>query len=595
MKITQMLLLGFPEMIPSLSHAQSELQTDVPELKLPWGIYQASVFDADLKIYLLKNVRFGAILERFGPPSPPSWENDTVQPVADGRNCIQVDTSKLKNPPGGKAPLNDPRDGNMKQAEDCLFLDIYAPFSAFDPDAKALPVVVWIYGGAFAFGSKDQLEPLYTGQSIITASDNQTIFVVGNYRLGAFGWLAGDYMQKAAQPNAGLYDQALLLEWVQEYVGQVGGDKNKVSVWGESAGASSILHHLIREDGKKDPLFRTFIAMSPAFEWAWDNSPGGRLDEMYKNFSGFTGCGCEYDIACLRQLDIRNLTAANQRLFTTVRQTGLFPVGPAVDGEWVKRIPTVAFSKNMFWQEIDSAIISHCGNEAGTFLPKDPITDADKFDAFLRTMLPGPDLCPQREAIRKKYDCQTRYHGDYVACITDVIRDSSLTCNTRDLFNAYPNISYMMEHAFPYVRIAFHARDLVTLFINNKSEAKKLFINAKVPLVSGLLAGWLVDDGISSTYQNYFASFALSGNPNERVPRSAPFWPHANGSGDQLSNVMQVRHSDKDPFVCITDDQNSNDTCSFWTDLAASIMDPPKSYEKEGPDIQGGLYYPNEL
>lgn len=63
------------------------------------------------------------------------------------------------------------------------------------------------YGGAFAFGSKNQIGPLYTGRSLIAKSKYSTIFVAGNYRLGAFGWLAGDYMQKNAQPNAGLYDQ----------------------------------------------------------------------------------------------------------------------------------------------------------------------------------------------------------------------------------------------------------------------------------------------------------------------------------------------------------------------------------------------------
>lgn len=59
-----------------------------------------------------------------------------------------------------------------------------------------------------------QLGPLYTGRSTIAASKYQMIFVAGNYRLGAFGWLSGDYMQKYGQPDAGLYDQALLFQWV---------------------------------------------------------------------------------------------------------------------------------------------------------------------------------------------------------------------------------------------------------------------------------------------------------------------------------------------------------------------------------------------
>ena len=152
-------------------------------------------------------------------------------------------------------------------------------------------------------------------------------------------------METVEQPNAGLYDQALLFEWVQEFISLVGGDNNQVSAWGESAGAGSILHHLVRKDGTVDPLFQTFFAQSPAFEWAWDNSPGGELDQMFTDFSKLANCG-EYDISCLREASVETVQAANQELFNTVRQTGLFPVGPAVDGNWIKSIPAVALSQS---------------------------------------------------------------------------------------------------------------------------------------------------------------------------------------------------------------------------------------------------------
>lgn len=237
----------------------------------------------------------------------------------------------------------------MTQTEDCLFLDLYVPVTAFEPGAPMLPVTVWIYGGAFAFGSKTQFGPLYTGQSLITAANYQTIFVAGNYRVGAFGWLAGSYMESVAQPNAGLYDQALLFEWVQEYIDLVGGDSTQVSAWGESAGAISILHHLIRKDGTHDPLFQTFFAQSPGFEWAWDNSPGGKLDQTFSSFSKLADCGEGHNISCLREAEVEKIQAANQELFNVIRQTGLFPVGPAVDGNWVKSIPAVAFSQSKFY------------------------------------------------------------------------------------------------------------------------------------------------------------------------------------------------------------------------------------------------------
>lgn len=111
---------------------------------------------------------------------------------------------------------------------------------------------------------------------------DKAILVVGNYRLGAFGWLAGTYMEKAGLPNAGLYDQNLILQWVQKYIGSIGGDKNNVNAWGESAGAGSLLHHLIRADGTKDPLFKRAFLQSPAFEWQWDQNV--TMNKYYQTF-----------------------------------------------------------------------------------------------------------------------------------------------------------------------------------------------------------------------------------------------------------------------------------------------------------------------
>ena len=278
--------------------------------------------------------------------------NSSIQDPKYGPSCYQVDPKALKSPPGGAPGLTDPADQCPASSEDCLFLDIYAPASAFDQNGKPLgklPVVVWFYGGAYVFGCKDYSGlPLYTGESILAASGYKAIFIAGNYRLGAFGWLAGSYMQTVGQTNAGLYDQALLLDWVQKYITQAAGDPAQVSAWGESAGAGSILHHLIREGGTgaHKPQFTTFLAQSPAFEWSWDNSKDGTLDTIYKNFSSLAGCGSQYNMTCLRSKDISTLATANQELFDQVRQTGLFPVGPSVDGVWVQKIPAVSFANS---------------------------------------------------------------------------------------------------------------------------------------------------------------------------------------------------------------------------------------------------------
>lgn len=311
------------------------------------------------QIILFKNVRFGAEPERFGAPSFPTVLDNTVHKSSnlESLSCIQIERAETPNPPGGKHPIGE--DPNGTQTEDCLFLDLYVPKSALE-GGPPLPVVVWIYGGGYAFGSKDQEGSLYTGRALLRAAQYKTIFVTGNYRVGAYGWLAGHYMEQVGQPNAGLYDQALLLQWVQQYIHLANGDPGRVSAWGESAGAGSILHHLIRNDGTQDPLFQTFFVQSPAFEWSWDNSPGGRLDQIFGQFSKLAECESEYDIDCLRKASPEKLRAANQGLYKAIRETGLFPVGPAVDGNWIKSIPAVTLSQSTRDQPTNSLPLITC-------------------------------------------------------------------------------------------------------------------------------------------------------------------------------------------------------------------------------------------
>lgn len=121
-------------------------------------------------------------------------------------------------------------------SEDCLFLDVYVPGKAIKDSSLKLPVVVWIYGGAYLFGAKDQFTPLvpfYDGSGLIYESGGDIIFVTGNYRLGALGWLAGTSMEKDGLPNAGLWDQRAVFSWVQSYISLLGGDPTQVTAMGE--------------------------------------------------------------------------------------------------------------------------------------------------------------------------------------------------------------------------------------------------------------------------------------------------------------------------------------------------------------------------
>lgn len=224
------------------------------------------------------------------------------------------------------------------------------------------------------------------------------------------------------------------------------------------------------------------------------------------------------------------------------------------------------------------SIISHCENEGHPFIPERVDSEAS-FNEFLETFLPGTALAPERDAIRERYDCkQPPFNGDYKDCIRVVIQDAIFTCNTRNLFDAYPSSSHMISYAYPWRAYAYHAADLVPLFMNSAEEAKELLIKLQLPEFLASVYSAMLNQTVAPVYQNYLASFAATGDPNANVggldpPPGVASWPTADGSADALSGVLQVRAAaGQEPYLLISDDQNTRDTCAFWTGIAKNIV-----------------------
>jgi para-nitrobenzyl esterase len=140
-------------------------------------------------------------------------------------------------------------------SEDCLYVNVFTPSNA-KAGAK-LPVMVWIYGGAFTGGSN----ALYDGTSF---AKQGVIYVALNYRLGRAGWFAHPALTKEAGkgPNAnyGLMDQIAALKWVQDNIAAFGGDTKNVTIFGESAGAISVNYLMLAPEARG--LFQKAIAQS---------------------------------------------------------------------------------------------------------------------------------------------------------------------------------------------------------------------------------------------------------------------------------------------------------------------------------------------
>jgi para-nitrobenzyl esterase len=185
---------------------------------------------------------------RWRPTQPlPAWqgERDASQFGAD---CAQAAF------PPGSAPIS------KTSSEDCLFVNLWRPAAA---PAKKLPVMVWIHGGAFVFGSGS-----WPGSSGVPFARQGVILVTFNYRLQRLGFFAFPALSREhpeeLKGNYAYMDQVAALKWVQQNIAAFGGDPKNVTIFGESAGGVSVHTHLT------SPLSRGL------FHKAISQSGGGR-------------------------------------------------------------------------------------------------------------------------------------------------------------------------------------------------------------------------------------------------------------------------------------------------------------------------------
>ncbi|WP_210717439.1 carboxylesterase/lipase family protein [Amycolatopsis acididurans] len=170
---------------------------------------------------------------RFRPPAP-------REPWAGVRDCTVAGTAAPQLPPTPRAPGVWRADDGL----DCLNLNVWTP----DPAGAGLPVMVWVHGGLWKYGSPRM--PQYDGATL--ARSGVVVVSVG-YRLGfeGFGHLPG------VPANRGLHDQIAAFEWVRRNIAAFGGDPDAVTAFGQSAGAASVGYLL------GTGLFRRAIAQSP--------------------------------------------------------------------------------------------------------------------------------------------------------------------------------------------------------------------------------------------------------------------------------------------------------------------------------------------
>ncbi|KUL91996.1 hypothetical protein ZTR_01369 [Talaromyces verruculosus] len=190
-------------------------------------------------------------------------------------------------------------------SEGCLFLNVWAPENATD-----LQVFVWIHGGGYGYGNAQFDMPF-----LLKATVNKYVIADIQYRLGAFGFLAGDEVYKHGTTNAGLYDQYLALQWVQRYISHFGGDHDRVTIGGISAGAGSVMLQSMAYGGAVgDELLDTVWTASPYLPQQWnynDPLPATYFDQFATAAGCADGTNFEDTFHCLVEQDTQVLMDTN--------------------------------------------------------------------------------------------------------------------------------------------------------------------------------------------------------------------------------------------------------------------------------------------
>lgn len=202
--------------------------------------------------------------------------------------------------------------------------------------------MLWIYGGGFRDGSST----LYDASFLSTLGD--VVVVTVNYRLGALGFLAST--DKSLVPgNMGLKDQLAAMQWVRDNIATFGGDPERVTIFGESAGSASVSLQLLSP--KTAGLYIHAIAESGSALCPWALAMQGDRSDAAVDLARNLGCaqGSSVSMACLRNVSATQILDAQNKVYASWslanRGTAFIPV---VDGDYIPTDPITAFKNKQF-------------------------------------------------------------------------------------------------------------------------------------------------------------------------------------------------------------------------------------------------------
>ncbi len=456
---------------------------------------------------------------RWRPPrSPDPWRG--VREVSSfGSDCAQPASS----PPG-----------TMAGDEDCLFLNVYRPHAGQEENSsRQLPVMVWIHGGGLTIlsGAFDAPPALLKDRNVIVVSMN--------YRLGFLGFFAHPALDSETllEANYGLMDQQFALRWVQRNIAAFGGDPNRVTIFGTSAGALSVYSHLASPTASG--LFHRGIAQSGSYEGlvSYEKSivPIAEAEAAGVAFGEELGCSTA---ACLRAVPAARIVEAEPG--------NSYPI---LDGTVLARTPGAAFASGEFNRVPVIAGTSHDDYRFVVAIDYDfgpgPLNPAEYPGAVAR-MLGLPPADPFVATVLDQYPL-SHYGGSAPIALGAAGTDRVFACpalsGNLSLARWVPTYAYEFDDenapsffdrpvSFPLG--AYHSSEVLYLLNTHLLNTEQL--------------------ELSDAWIRYWTTFAANGDPNSP---GAPDWPPFDAAARDVQAMRPPLPASGSGFA-------ADHMCAFW-------------------------------
>ncbi|MBF0551107.1 MAG: carboxylesterase family protein [Deltaproteobacteria bacterium] len=440
---------------------------------------------------------------RWKPPQPAKEWTEVRKFTQFGPVCPQPD-----------------HDGQMN--EDCLYLNIWTPAKS---TTEKLPVMVWIHGGAFVAGSGS--DEIYDGEAL---SKKGVVVVTINYRLGVLGFLAHPLLSQESPDkisgNYGLLDQVAALNWVHRNIEQFGGDPGKVTIFGQSAGGTSVVLLLVNPEAKG--LFRAAIAQSPALIGMLRPLRQGQLNVTPAETVGaklserLDANESENVLTSLRQTPWDEMTdAANDLEDKYGVEIAHVVFGPTLDEKTIPDHPVRLLDAGKYHQV--PLVVGICKNESTIFLPSfGPSPTPGDYQKYLKTYF-GEKADEVQKLLPVSNQAEVWGRLDRLVSAKWFGAAVNYLARTKSDENA-PHWLYYFSHQAPSEATMILAADTTKEAV--PIEKLGIVHGSELFYVFGFTESFLdfeqSDLDLSDKMMTYWANFARTGNPNGG---NLPFWP----------------------------------------------------------------------